>query len=342
MDDSARDSRLVPGRIRRSARGLGFRLLGFVLQVAGALSILVAATRVRVSGVVLSSPYHSLPVGQTLLVTAGMLGAGGAALYAGRRLARHGRRHTTRVLRSPDDVGPEPFVLYLRPFSEDRKTFQQGAAFNVSGSALSMFMGLGLEDPSSRTVEERIARTFQRFGKVVAVGQPGEHLPLPGADKLYLPLDGWQPVVSDLIRRARLVVIVAGPGPGTLWEFTEAVRLLPPARLVLLVLPDTATSPREGPTTYDRFRQAVPAAFAQRTVAGRPPRLPECPPLRRPGRLRWEPSIRGIVRFGTSWTPEFVRLDPTAVRALTELGTRRRLHRTRLAPLLGQLQRDLR
>ncbi|MEU6234357.1 hypothetical protein [Kitasatospora sp. NPDC047058] len=341
MDTSAQDGRPAPGRIQRSAAGRALRLLGFVLQVAGSLLVLVAATRTLTSGVMLRSPYRSLPVWQTLLVTAGMLCTGGAALYAGRRLSRHGRRHTTRILGSPDEAGPEPFVLYLRPFAEDRNTFQQGPAFDPAASALNTALLLGLDNPGSRTFEERIARTFRRFGRVIAVGQPGERLPLPGADKLYLPLNDWQPVVSDLIHRARLVVLVAGPGPGTLWEFTEAVRLLPPARLVLLVLPDAVTSPPDSPTTYDRFRQAVPPAFAARAVSDPPPRLPECPPLRHPDRMRREPSIRGFVRFGPAWTPEFVRLDPTAFRRRTELGVVRRLTRTQLEPFLTRVQRTL-
>ncbi|MEJ8653583.1 hypothetical protein WKI65_37450 [Streptomyces sp. MS1.AVA.3] len=80
-----------------------------------------------------------------------------------------------------------------------------------------------------------MVRQFRRrFGRVVAVGQPGERLPLPGADRFYLPLDDWQPVVSDLIGRARLVILIAGTGPGTLWELTEAARLLRPEQLLLL------------------------------------------------------------------------------------------------------------
>ncbi|MFI6694658.1 hypothetical protein ACIBLA_23425 [Streptomyces sp. NPDC050433] len=339
MDNEIGNKQPARRQAQHPAAGLGMRIFGLVMQASGCLLILVGASRLRVTGVVLSSPYRGQPAWQTLLITVGTICAGGAALYAGRRLSRHGRRHITRVFHSPLKLGPEPFVLFLRPFAEDRKTFQAGTAFVGRSSALSMFMGLGLENPSSRTVEEWISRTFQRFAKLLAVGQPGEKLPLPGADKLYLPLDAWQPVVSELIRRARLVVLVATPGPGTLWEFTEAVRLLPPARLVLLVLAEAA--PPNGSSTYDRFRQAVPEAFATRDPRLQPPRLPDCPPLQHPDRLTWEPAVRGIVHFDAAWTPEFLRLDPTALRALTHLGKVRKLARTQLEPLLVRLQRTL-
>ncbi|MER8073783.1 hypothetical protein ABTZ59_36795 [Streptomyces sp. NPDC094034] len=326
-------------RAQRPASGLGMRLVGAVLQIVGCLLLLVAANRIRMTGTVLNSPYRSLPIWQTLLVTTGMLCTGVVVLYAGRRLSRHGRRHFTRVLRSPHELGSEPFVLFLRPFSEDRKTFQSGSAFSGHGSALSLFMSAGMENPSSQTLEEGISRTFQRFARLLAVGQPGEKLPLPGADKLYLPLDGWQPIVSELLTRARLVVLVAAPGPGTLWEFSEAVRLLPPARLILLVLSDDTLA--HEPSAYDHFRRSVPEAFAARDAHVRPPLLPDCPPLRHPDRLLWEPAVRGIVRFDAAWTPEFVRLDPTAVRALTHLGRAKKLARQQIDPLLERLQRAL-
>lgn len=315
------------------------RLVGAVLQIVGCLLLLVAANRIRMTGTVLNSPYRSLPIWQTLLVTIGTLCAGVVVLYAGRRLSRNGRRHFTRVLRSPHELGSEPFVLFLRPFSEDRKTFQSGSAFSGHGSALSLFMSAGMENPSSQTLEEGISRTFQRFAKLLAVGQPGEKLPLPGADKLYLPLAGWQPIVSELLTRARLVVLVAAPGPGTLWEFSEAVRLLPPTRLILLILSDD--TPAHEPSAYDHFRRSVPEAFAARDAQVRPPLLPDCPPLRHPDRLLWEPAVRGIVRFDAAWTAEFVRLDPTGVRALTHLGRVKKLARQQIDPLLERLQRAL-
>ena len=61
---------------------------------------------------------------------------------------------------------------------------------------------------------------------------PGEPLPLPGAARAYLPIDDWRDTVSGLIAGAHVVMLSAGPGPGTVWEFIEALRLLPPERYI--------------------------------------------------------------------------------------------------------------
>jgi hypothetical protein len=140
-----------------------------------------------------------------------------------------------------------------------------------------------------------------------------------------LPLDDWQGAVSSLIDGAHVVLMSAGPGPGTVWEFTEAVRLLPPTRLVLLIYCDTQT--------YERFREAVAVEYEQRLRtepqgpgSGCPPlpALPDYPPLARGpyrpryerwlgwGRLRWDPVLKGVVVFDPEWEATFIRFDPTA------------------------------
>lgn len=44
---------------------------------------------------------------------------------------------------------------------------------------------------------------FRSLGRVIAVGQPGEHLPQIGAERGYLPLDDWKDTVSNLIQGTR-------------------------------------------------------------------------------------------------------------------------------------------
>lgn len=318
------------------------RVIGALMIGSGCLLVLVAASRMRGTSFAINSP--SRAENSWLwnflllhLVTLSTLLGGLLLLLAGRWLARQGRRHTTRVLESADQLEGRHFVLYLRPFYSDRVTVQQPSAFGEGLSSLSTFMSAGLQDPQSTTLEEGIVQSFRRFGRVAAVGQPGERLPLPGADKLYLPLNDWKPVVSDLIGRARLVVLVAGPGPGTLWEFTEAVRLLPPSRLVLLVLTEPRRSLIDPPPSYEAFREALPAAFAARGEDLAPPVLPDCPPPARPKKLTWEPGLHAVVRFSQEGSAEYRRLDPTAVRALTYQGVARRMHRRQLRPLLREI-----
>ncbi|MEU6867521.1 hypothetical protein ABZ924_30505 [Streptomyces sp. NPDC046876] len=335
-----------PGGRQRPFLGRSMRVVGALMIGSGCLLVLVAASRMRGTSFAMNSPGRAQnPWLWTFLslhlVTFTTLSGGLLLLLAGRWLARHGRRHTTRVLRSAAQLEDRRFVLYLRPFYGDRVTVQQSSAFGEGHSSLSTVMSAGLQEPRSMTLEEGIVRSFRRFGRVAAVGQPGESLPLPGADKLYLPLNDWKPVVSDLIGRARLVILVAGPGPGTLWEFTEAVRLLPPSRLVLLVLAEPRPSLIDPPPSYEAFREALPAAFAARGEDLAPPVLPDCPPPARPKKLTWEPGLHAVVRFCGEGSAEYSRLDPTAVRALTYQGVARGIHRRQLRPLLREIENSL-
>ncbi|MEE4595872.1 hypothetical protein V2J94_28940 [Streptomyces sp. DSM 41524] len=294
-------------------------VLTWVTVVTGAVlaaGALVPAAVIALGAAIGTDTMADLPPRDRVLLCASGLVGGLPPVEFARRVHRHARRRIAPVLSSPDDLGEQPYVLYLRPFSFDRTGYAMAPSYG-RGSGLPVGRTLNVESllASTTTFEELTAQKFSRFGKVIAVGRPGERLPFAGATRFYLPLEGWKPVVSDLIRRARLVLIVAGTSPGTLWEFTEAVRLLPASRLLLLIQDD-----QEG---YDRFRRAVPTAFAERAgELGRSgaeppeaPALPPYPPLHRPDRATTLPILQGIVHFDGAWSTEFERLDPTLVPA---------------------------
>ncbi|MGR3939276.1 hypothetical protein [Streptomyces sp. BRA346] len=261
-----------------------------------------------------------------------------------RRTARkEGLSQMLPTLSGRQELDEHRYILYLRPFDTDHRMYQtdRAGAWNVLTSLASHF-GYGREADFTR--EERIIWLFQRLGQVVAVGHPEEQFPRPGAWRFYLPKDGdaWKPEVSDAMQRARLVILSAGivgdpaRAKGTLWEYSEAVRLLPPSRLVLLVT--------DGAGAYDRFREAAAEYFSRRAADLRcrgetlppPPSLPDRPSLHRPRKLRQAPPLRGVIRFGDDWTATFVPFDPTAESRLTSVG---RWHMTKKNQILPLLQR---
>jgi hypothetical protein len=73
------------------------------------------------------------------------------------------------------------------------------------------------------------------FGPVLSLGRPGELRTPLGASRIYLPHDQWQPLVSLMMREARLVVMFIGGGAGFAWELNEAFRIIPRQRIVLLL-----------------------------------------------------------------------------------------------------------
>ncbi|MGQ5640215.1 MULTISPECIES: hypothetical protein [unclassified Streptomyces] len=244
-----------------------------------------------------------------------------------RHLANVRRRKLTDPSPSAGEALPKHrYVLYLRPFGEDRKLFPLDPEGRIGSLPLTLlprvlgWFSASVID-SDATWEERVVRIFSRFGTVVAGGNPFDPEPFPGAERFNLPETDWQPRVTNAIKRARLVLIVAGidsaagSAAGTLWEYTEAVRLLRPSRLVLLVC--------GGPREYDRFRKGADAAFAQRSrefpgLGRRRPLLPDYPEPHRPERLKRPHPLRGLIRFDERWTAQFVRFDPTRERGATD------------------------
>ncbi len=268
-----------------------------------------------------------LPLWSRLVVVAAAFLAGGVFFGSSFHLFRRGKQHRARVITSFDELDGSSYLLYLRPFAIDpgmasRPPEAPGALFR------SPFELPGL------TVEQFLIRQFAPLGRVVAIGEPGERLPQLGADRGYVPVDDWQDTVSGLIRGAHAVLISAAPGPGTVWEFLQALHTVPPARLVLLVYGT--------PADYDAFRAAAAREYAVRSAADPAawpplPRLPDFPgpPTRTKG-LTWDFPLKGIVTFDDDWRASLTRFDPDVPR-VRWVWTLRRLVRRELEPVLGPL-----
>lgn len=230
-----------------------------------------------------------------------------------RRLSRLGRRLATEDRSPLSQIGDVDYVLYLRPFEADRRSYRlpkgkYGWTYvDVGTGQLKSDITVERHD---LTLEEELADIFKRFGRPIAVGRPGEKVPLPGADRMYLPRDHWKPVVRELIRGARLVIIVGATTESILWELTEARRLLPLPRLVILA--------HGNERSYDLFRAAVREEFSRRIAreGGDFPAAPELPdpppPNHEDSQGIWNSFtsvLWGAVRFEFDGTPHFFRFD---------------------------------
>ncbi|MGW5691131.1 hypothetical protein ACWEWX_09265 [Streptomyces asiaticus] len=319
---------VVPQGQQHRLWGRTLVVVGWTLRIVGTLAGLIGIQRGRTAGTA-QDPWGT-PYWGRVLMAAGLFVVGSLLFLAGRFLAARGRQHVAHIIRTLDEIGRKPFVLYLRPFADDpvRARMPSPDPNSSIGSVFRL---------SGRTQEETLRRLFRPFGVMVAIGRPGERLPLPGALRAYLPLDDWQDTVARLIAQARLVVLGAGPGPGTIWELVEAVRVIPPARLVLIVHHDEAV--------YEQFRRAAAAEFAARLPRLRqekgpgwtPPVFPAYPPLTRPERLTSDYVLKGMICFGPGWEPRFIRFDPTAPRRRSRAALAKEVNRS-LEPLLRYLK----
>jgi hypothetical protein len=86
------------------------------------------------------------------------------------------------------------------------------------------------------TLEQELCHCFRRFGPIVAVGRPGELFAPEGGARAYLDDDTWQPVVLDLVKRARIIVVHLVPDGWTWWEFCQSITGTDPTRVLAVII----------------------------------------------------------------------------------------------------------
>lgn len=194
---------------------------------------------------------------------------GGAFLYW------RGRQYAAQMDAERIITDSKPDVLYLRAFVSDPST-----AGNVLSSMLTVRLMSGLA-----TEEEQLADVLRPFGDLVAIGQPGEGLPKPGATRIYASDEEWKKVVKRQMRTAPLVVIRAGSGENLLWELQQAAETVSPHKVLILVLNMKAEH-------YESFRAKATGILGVSLPAT----------LRRHGR------VSGFIGFAADWKPSFFAL----------------------------------
>ncbi|RKT88213.1 TIGR04222 domain-containing protein [Saccharopolyspora antimicrobica] len=202
----------------------------------------------------------------------------------GARLAMQGKKHFAADGREVLHTSYAPPVLYLRSFAHD-------ALLERRAPYRSLMTALG----SGGSYLEELATAVRRFGTFVAIGNPGNPLPVLGPAHIYVPpepdpgpdLHRWQAEVLSLMHGASLVLISAGHSEGLRWEFAQAASLMPPERLVVLVPLNREEYARFRERTHMYFRAGLPADPRKRSV-------------------RNKEQIHGLIYFDRDWTPHFV------------------------------------
>ncbi|GAA0915981.1 hypothetical protein [Virgisporangium aurantiacum] len=251
---------MPPQDVSPRAAGAATKTAGVVFIALAVVAVLIAAC---VLPLILGVPVELFVA---LAIAAPILAVVGGFLYF------RGRQLTARSAAPAVLHGDRPRVLYLRPFRTDA---------GITGQGLSLLLTQTLVTGAT-TDEEQLAEALKPLGDMIAIGQPGETLPRPGAARQYTTDDEWRDAVVHWMRVARLVVLRAGTDAGLLWELRTARGMVRPERLLILVLDMKRTA-------YDSFR-----AEAVRTSGIALPGMP---------RARY-----GFFRFASDWTPEFLPL----------------------------------
>jgi len=196
-------------------------------------------------------------------------------------LSWRGRQYAAQASAVSIITDAKPHLLYLRPFRSDYTTTKE--IFNRSEWI---------------TEEEQLADVLRPFGELVAIGRPGESLPTPGAARIYTTDAEWKDVVKRQMQSTRLVVIMAAVGENVLWELTQAIKIVDPQKLLILVLKMKADD-------YESFRTKANLILGVS--------LPERATLWRFARRypqMWSPrTLSGFIRFAADWKPSFLGLQ---------------------------------
>ncbi|MFF7408811.1 hypothetical protein [Streptomyces lydicus] len=318
---------------RRRIQGWALRTAGWAMRFGGAVILLLACLGLYSVGSITEGPGYHGPPWYVLLVAFLMAGIAGAAVTRFASIpAMMGNRYLANIITSAASISGGSYVLYLRPFYQD----SSASALTPRHGNLNFFNNPATWiAQSNRSHEERLSALFAEFGPLLAVGSPGEQVPGgAGASRMYLPLDDWKGPVGRLIENAGLIVLGTGPGPGTLWEYTEVLRRSHPTRLILLV-----TDPIE----YRRFKASsiAEAEGVLYELKGRygdsweAPLLPELPDYTSSpvDRAFW---FKSMVYFTEDCEPHMVSLNTSTVSGNFRMDNA--IAKRHLEPLLEQLR----
>jgi hypothetical protein len=110
-------------------------------------------------------------------------------------------------------------ILFLRSFDDDEKQ-----RFASSQKALLDF-----------SLETRLSNHFSRFGPFVAIGSPKEAVPQPGAARVLLSNDEWQPRVVRWMKDAQVIIMYSGKTHWVNWELRQVIENACSTRLILMI-----------------------------------------------------------------------------------------------------------
>jgi hypothetical protein len=256
-----------------------YRPAGYAYCLSGAFTFVVVARDLATTAAHFELTAAVLDDWRTTATLLVSFLAGARLLRAGNAGFARASRYGAQVIRHPSDLRGLDYILYLRTFTQDFALSRAQSFSRLKRALRRLFI---VELPEEMLVAD--ALSSDQF-PMVGVGRPGEAAPPVGALRVYLPDADWQPQVRELIQGARHVVLALGWGEGTIWELGEAMRILAPEQLILIV-------PMEQPE-YDKFRR--------QTANSLPAGLPDYA-----GRQEIRSAIRGLITFSEGWQATFV------------------------------------
>lgn len=139
-----------------------------------------------------------------------------------------------------------PFYLYLRSFDIDGK----GKRINPGFFSMSSSLFIRQRGSYERDIKKVILSAYE----IVALGKPGESSPQLGSQRLYLDDNRWKDGITELIRKAVVIIVNPSLSKGLDWElnYIEKQNLLFKTAFYIHVGDHKNSNVREA--RYDNFR----------------------------------------------------------------------------------------
>ncbi|SET71735.1 hypothetical protein SAMN05216326_1902 [Nitrosomonas marina] len=151
-------------------------------------------------------------------------------LLTGLRLIAVAKSHDTLSLASIGHIDARQPILLLRSFADDMTPILRN---DGQGAMVRRLLA-----PTLWTLEETLEKQLTSYGPLIAIGRPGENMPPAGAAREYVLNEEWRQRVKQLIKQARVVVIILGDTPGLKFEY-EALKQLDALPKVIAIFPPT-------------------------------------------------------------------------------------------------------
>jgi hypothetical protein len=148
--------------------------------------------------------------------------AASAAYYQANKIRQRGRDED--AIQIFNAASSREFCVYLRPFYVTKKI--RAFVRDDSGSV-------------EWDLENRIIGALQL--PVIALGKPGEAL---GVGRILVDEEAWKSAISELTKRAALIICVPSSHPGSLWELNHLIESEYLTK-TLFLMPPSEASPKE-------------------------------------------------------------------------------------------------
>lgn len=113
-------------------------------------------------------------------------------------------------------------ILFLRSFDDDEKSEKE--KFLGADKAVLDF-----------SLEIRLSNHFTYFGPFIAIGSPKESVPQPGAARILLSDQEWQPRVISWMNEASLIIMYSGKTQWVNWELAKIIETERVPNLILMI-----------------------------------------------------------------------------------------------------------